>query len=240
VTNAKYDTIGKGYADKRRADPRITAQIVEALGDASSVVNVGAGAGSYEPTDRPVVAVERSMEMIRQRSVRTNVVQGDAMALPFADGTFDAAMAILTVHHWPDARAGLAEMQRGASRSVILTHTITDLGDFWLTRDYFPEIIAADLARFEPITSYDGEVVPVPVPRDCTDGFLAAYWARPEASLDPDVRAAMSGFALLDGALIDERIARLNEDLTTGRWDERNGHLRELESIDLGYRLVVQ
>jgi SAM-dependent methyltransferase len=238
-----YDSIGKGYAKNRRADPRIFARITEALGDARTVVNVGAGAGSYEPDDRSVVAVELSGEMIRQRTSDVPVVQGNAMDLPFRDGSFDAALASLTIHHWPDVDRGVAEMRRVARRLVVFTHTIDDLDDFWLTRDYFPEIVEMDHDRFPPFGDFvarlGARVAPVPVPADCTDGFLAAYWARPEAYLDPDVRASMSVFPPLDPAFVTERIGRLRDDLRCGRWDARNGHLRDLEELDVGYRLVI-
>ncbi len=243
MSEPAYDSIGKGYAQNRRADPRIFVRIKRALGEARTVVNVGAGTGSYEPDDRAVVAVELSSEMIRQRTSDAPVIQGDAMALPFADRSFDAALASLTIHHWPHIDQGLAEMRRVARKLVIFTHTIDDLDDFWLTRDYFSEIVSTDHDRFPPfgdfVAKLDAYVEPVPVPADCTDGFLAAYWSRPEAYLDPDVRASMSGFSLLDPAFVDERIGRLRDDLRSGRWDAKNGHLRELAELDLGYRLVI-
>jgi len=251
--NQTYDTIGKGYAQRRRTDPRFFAHIVAALGDARSIVNVGAGSGSYEPDDRYLVAVEPSAEMIRQRTSSAPVVRADATALPFADASFDAAMAILTIHHWPDPDAGLEEMQRVASRQIILTHTIEDLNDFWLTRDYFPEIVQLDLLRFQPLRhvaeKLKGRVEVVPVPWDCIDGHLGAFWRRPEAYLDPDVRAGMSMFPptdgplpsgwMLDRAVVERGVARLADDLVSGRWEERNGYLREMDEIDLGYRLVI-
>ncbi len=246
MSEALYDTIGKGYAELRRPDRRIDAQIMRALTGAEIVLNVGAGTGSYEPRDRRVVAVERSMEMIRQRiSDLTPVVQGDATTLPFADDAFDAALAVLTIHHWPDPKAGLLELKRVArSRVVILTHFINSLDDFWLVHDYLPETIPSDLVRFatedeirELLDVID--IQAVPVPRDCTDGFLACYWARPEAYLDERIRSGMSIFPRLDQRLVHERMARLAEDLASGAWDERYGHLRSLAEIDLGYRLVI-
>jgi SAM-dependent methyltransferase len=245
-TDALYDTIGKGYAQLRRADPRIYEQIVRALADAETVVNVGAGTGSYEPVDRHVVAVEPSEEMVRQRPPDAAVVvRGDATMLPFPSDAFDAALAILTIHHWPDPAAGLRELKRVArARVVVLTHFIRSLKDFWLVRDYFPETIDRDLARF-PTADEVGDALgaidiePVPVPNDCTDGFLACYWARPEAYLDENVRAGMSIFPLLNPTLVADRIDRLEADLASGAWDERNGHLRSLPAHDFGYRLVV-
>ena len=238
-----YDTIGKGYSSRRRTDPKFFAHIMRALGDSRSVVNVGAGTGSYEPADRFVVAVEPSVEMVDQRTSNAPVVRADAVALPFADASFDAAMAILTIHHWPDQDTGLAEMQRVSSRQVILTHTIEDLNDFWLTRDYFPEIVKFDLLRFEPIDTVAAKigarVEAVTVPWDCIDGHLGAFWRRPEAYLDPDVRAGMSVFPPLDRSIVERGVNQLAEDLRSGRWDERNGYLRDLDELDLGYRLLV-
>jgi SAM-dependent methyltransferase len=246
VSEALYDTIGKGYAELRRPDPRINGQILKALTGATSIVNVGAGAGSYEPRDRRVVAVERSMEMIRERSADLSaVVQGDATTLPFDDDAFDAALAVLTIHHWPDPKAGLLELQRVArSRVVILTHFINSLDDFWLVHDYVPETIPSDLVRFtseEEIRELLDviDIQPVPVPNDCTDGFLACYWARPEAYLDERIRSGMSIFPRLDQDLVQERMNRLAGDLDSGAWDERYGHLRTTPEMDLGYRLVI-
>jgi SAM-dependent methyltransferase len=246
MTEARYDTIGRGYTRTRRSDPRIFAQIVEALGNAATVVNVGAGTGSYEPVDRAVVAVERSIEMIRQRPTHAApVVQGDATNLPFADDSFDAALAVLTIHHWPDPETGLAEMKRVAPRRIVIsTHTIDDLDDFWLTRDYFPETIVDDRKRFPKIARIKElvktiSIEAIPVPRDCKDGFLGAFWSQPEAYLDPDVRAGMSTFSQLDPGLVAKRIAQLERDIASGLWDERNGHLRILDEIDIGYRLIV-
>jgi len=246
VSDALYDTIGKGYARLRRPDPRIQAQIVRALGAAESVVNVGAGTGSYEPSDRRVVAVEPSAEMIRQRAPESAVVvRGDATMLPFRSNAFDAALAVLTVHHWPDPIAGLRELRRVAGwRVVVLTHFTRMLGDFWLVSDYFPEAIDEDLVRFpmedqirQALDVIDIETVPVP--HDCVDGFLACYWRRPEAYLDETVRSGMSIFPLLDPELVAERIGKLAADLESGAWDDRYGHLRSLPEHDFGYRLVI-
>ena len=246
MTDAAYDIIGRGYARTRRPDPRIGAQILSALGDARSVLNVGAGAGSYEPDDRHVIAVERSFEMIRQRpETAAPVVQGDAVSLPFAADRFDAALAVLTMHHWPDQPAGLREIRRVVrARVVILTHDIRALKGFWLTDDYFPE--GEDLDRevflphdllYELLDVVSEE--PVMVPMDCRDGFLAAYWARPEAYLDEEVRAGISFFHRFDPRLTAARIDRLADDLSSGRWDERYGHFRETDELDLGYRLIT-
>ncbi len=237
-----YQQSGRGYALRRKPDPRIAAQITAALGQASTVLNVGAGTGSYEPEDRKVVALEPSPVMIDQRKPGTACVRGVAGALPFADGSFAAAMATLTIHHWPDWRAGLAEMQRVAGRIVLLTHDTGAEPVFWLC-EYLPQILEHDLERMPPIADLHaflgGRVEPVPVPRDCTDGFLGAYWREPAKYLDPDVRTSMSAFALLSAEELETGLMRLETDLLSGEWDRRYGHLRERESIDIGYRLVI-
>jgi SAM-dependent methyltransferase len=240
--DALYDRIGDGYATTRRPDPRIAARIQEALGDARSVVNVGAGAGSYEPGDRPVVAVEPSEVMLAQRpSGAARPVRAVAGALPFPDRCFDAAMATLTLHHWPDQRAGIAELRRVAPRTVVFTFD-TDVVP-WIAADYLPEMIGQDAFVFPPIAEVaawlEAEVAVVPIPHDCTDGFVGAYWARPELYLDPNRRAGMSVVRKLDPDLVASRMDRLRADLESGAWDERHGHLRDLAELDLGYRLLV-
>ncbi len=240
-----YDTIGRTYARGRRPDPRIAARLTAALGDAQSVVNVGAGAGSYEPTDRRVVAVEPSRVMLAQRPPgAASAVRARAEALPFPDRSFDAAMAVLTVHHWTDRPRGLAECARVARRRVVLLTWDPAAEPFWLLRDYFPQFVEVDRAVFPALAEYAEafgpgarvEVAPVPVPRDCADGFLGAYWARPAAYLDPEVRAGISSFAR-PGA--EAGLARLRADLAAGAWHSRNGHLLAADALDLGYRLVV-
>ena len=240
-----YDRIGRRYTATRRPDPRIAGAILDALGDAGTVVNVGAGAGGYEPADRQVVAVEPSLRMIRQRARgAAPVVQAPAEALPFRSGAFDAALAVLTLHHWGDWRQGLDEMTRVADRLVIFTIEPRDVANFWLTESYFPEIVGLDRGRCPSVGDVvdrvgDCRVEHVAIPHDCTDGFLAAYWRRPEAYLDPGVRAGMSGFALLDRAVVDRGVARLRGDLASGAWERRFGHLMSLDSLDVCYRLVV-
>lgn len=210
---------------------------------AESVVNVGAGAGSYEPRDRRVVAVEPSLTMIRQRAARSApALRADAAALPFRDASFDAALAILTLHHWPDRERGLAELARTArQRVVLLTHDPAASG-FWL-EEYFPrmfERVRGILPPLEELRRCLGRsvVFDVAVPRDCSDGFLGAYWCRPEAYLDADRRSAISAFATAPAAEL-EGLARLRADLASGEWERRHGALRERTQIDLGYRLVV-
>jgi SAM-dependent methyltransferase len=237
-----YDTIGQGYDVHRRPDPRIAAAIADALGATDTVVNVGAGAGSYEPRDRRVVAVEPSRAMIHQRRPGSAlVVQASATALPFRDATFDAALAVLTVHHWPDRAGGLAELARVAGRVVILTWDPASSG-FWLVDDYFPEIRAVDRPIFPAMDELRRllgpiDVRPVPVPHDCSDGFLGAYWRRPDAYLDAGVRGAISTFSKLGP--VDAPLARLRRDLDDGAWARRHGHVLSRTELDLGYRLIV-
>lgn len=237
-----YDTIGRGYAGKRTPDPRIAAAIHTALGDAQTVLNVGAGTGSYEPTDRAVTALEPSTEMIQQRPESApKVVQGVAEKLPFADCAFDAAMAVLTVHHWTDFEAGLREMQRVAKERLVVL-TFDPAGPYFWLADYLPEIIELDQPIMPPISDFTrilGEttVSPVPIPHDCSDGFLGAYWRRPAAYLDPGVRAAISTFAKLDK--VPKALQQLKADLNSGAWATRYGDLMDLDELDIGYRLVV-
>ena len=239
-----YDAIGIGYADTRRPDARIEAQIHAHLGAATRVVNVGAGAGSYEPMDRGVVAVEPSAEMIGQRSSPAPVVRALAGALPFADGSFDAAMALLTVHHWPDAHAGLRELRRVTTGPiVVLTFDYAVHLEQWLVVDYFPEMaqLDRDVPSPEAIASSlgGGDVHVLPVPYDCEDGFCHAWWRRPEAYLDPRVRAGISGIARQPEDVVERATRALAADLDSGAWHRRHGDLLQLDEIDAGYRLVV-
>ncbi len=237
-----YDTIGRGYAPHRRPDARIAARVAAALGDAGSVVNVGAGAGSYEPAGRRVAAVEPSGVMVRQRAAGTApAVRAVAGALPFRDGAFDAALGVLTLHHWPDWRRGVAEMRRVARARVVILTWDPDHPGFWLTTDYFPTVIPADRAAFPRLADLaaalgGASVRPVPVPADCTDGFLGAYWRRPAAYLDPGVRGAISALARIPDPA--PALARLAADLADGSWERRWAHL-PADEMDLGYRLVV-
>ena len=245
MTPATYDSIGTGYSAVRRADPRVESQIHRALGDAASVVNVGAGSGSYEPDEVMTVAVEPSEVMIRQRSSGSApVVRARAEHLPFGDKAFDVAMALLTVHHWAEPEAGLAELQRVGSRQVVLTWDPEVFEqEFWFTRDYLASGRQAAEHGTAPLISAflgpDTEVDPVPVPADCTDGFYAAYWARPVAFLDAGVRDGISAFALEDPHVVAAAVDRLATDLASGEWDRRYGELRTLDALDLGYRLVI-
>jgi SAM-dependent methyltransferase len=243
---AVYDEIGRTYARTRQADRRIAAQIAGALGDAGSVLNVGAGSGNYEPTDRRVIALEPSMTMIRQRPVGTApVVQGVAGDLPFLDGSFDAAMGTLTLHHWPDLGAGLAEVRRVSRRQVFMIFEDLMRDGYWLIDDYFPSVWELDSERQAPTVAMVAEhldvqrVEVVMIPGDCADGFGCAYWNRPEAHLDPFVLAGMSWSSQLSPELLAEGVKHLRDDLETGRWDERYGHLRSMTEADYGYKLVI-
>jgi SAM-dependent methyltransferase len=236
-----YDRVGATYRKFRRADPRIAAALCDALGDAHTVVNLGAGAGSYEPRDRQVVALEPSAAMIRERSPgAAHVVRASAMDLPFSDGAFDAAMAILTIHHWPDRDRGLNEAQRVVRRRVVILTWEPPARAFWLTADYLPSFLEADRALFPPWFREHPDVTdirPVPIPHDFTDGFLCAYWRRPEAYLDPGAQAAISTFARVGG--FETGLRRLARDLADGTWYRRYSDLLREESLDLGYRIVT-
>lgn len=242
----RYDRIGRGYAGTRQPDPRIQRRIDAALGAARTVVNVGAGAGSYEPAWCTVTPVEPSQVMLAQRpDGGAGAVRAVAEALPFTDRSFDAAMTVLSVHHWTDLAAGLRELRRVArQRVVVFTHD-PGFGDiFWLTARYFPAIAEADRLRFpvvERLTDVLGlaEVEAIPVPFDCRDGFLGAFWREPRVYLQHHIRAGMSGFAMLDAASHQAGVELLRRDLANGEWERRYGHLRAETALDLGYRLVT-
>jgi SAM-dependent methyltransferase len=241
-----YDTIGSSYTATRRTEPRIAAQVWTALGDARTVLNVGAGTGSYEPSDRHVIAVEPSAVMRAQRrSGAAPCVAAFAERLPFEDRSFEAAMAFATVHHWQDPIAGLREMRRVARRVVVFTHDSSDTGwrrRFWLTRDYLPDV--ADLVAGRPSLgelahAIGARIEPVLIPWDCADGFFEAYWRRPGAYLDEHVRRGVSVWARV-GADAEQRAVRsLRDDLASGRWAERNRELVDLEAAELGLRLLI-
>jgi SAM-dependent methyltransferase len=238
-----YDAIGGAYVETRRPDPRIARVIRGALGDAASVVNIGAGSGSYEPTDLAVVPVEPSELMIRQRPPsRAPAVHGVAEALPLLDKSVDAALAVLAAHHWADRPAAFAEIRRVARRrAVFFTHD--PAASFGWLDDYFPGLAGESISRYPQLAEFEllGRVTiePVPVPADCTDGFTAAYWRRPDAYLDEGIRANMSTFALLDGRVVAAGVARLARDLADSSWHGRYASLRTLPELDVGYRLVV-
>ena len=240
-----YDTIGATYTATRRTEPRIAAQIWAALGDARTVLNVGAGTGSYEPRDRHVLAVEPSALMRSQRPPDASpCLAGCAESLPFDDQSFDAAMAVATVHHWRDPVAGLRELRRVARRVVVFLFDTSDPGRFWLTRDYLPEVPSLRMCRVlasvtELADAIGARLEPVPIPWDCADGFYEAYWRRPQAYLDESVRR---GISVWDGVGPDaeQRAVRgLRDDLASGRWVERNRELVDLDEVDLGARLLI-
>jgi SAM-dependent methyltransferase len=223
----------------------VAAAIHAALGDAATIVNVGAGTGSYEPRDRTVVAVEPSPTMVAQRQGRSAlVVRGVAEALPFADGAFEAALAVLTVHHWHDRAAGLREMRRVSRRQVVFFFEPLESHGYWAL-EYFPGAVDLPFERDAPgeddlrAALSVRDVRPVLVPADCRDGFGAAYWARPEAYLDPAVQAGMSWLALLPAGVRRRGTDHLRRDLASGAWDRRHGHLRTQASYDGGYRLAI-
>ncbi|MFN9580159.1 MAG: class I SAM-dependent methyltransferase [Novosphingobium sp.] len=238
---ALYDTIGIDYAQLRKPDPRIAVQIERALGAARTVLNVGAGTGSYEPADRDVVALEPSAEMISQRPPgAAPAVQGSAGAIPFPDQSFDAAIGVLTIHHWADQQQGIREMCRVARERVVLL-TFDPAARPWLT-DYLPELATLDEAAMpslDTLSDWLGSVAiePVLVPHDCSDGFLYAYWRRPAAYLDPRIRKGSSSFWKIEQA--EAGLARLAEDLANGVWEQRYAALLAGDSYDAGYLLVI-
>lgn len=241
--SATYDRIGVGYDQFRRGDPRLERFIADALSDSLSVVNIGAGAGSYEPVTGQVVAVEPSAVMLAQHHGKT-CVQGMAEALPFPDRSFDAAMAIMTIHHWTDLRTGLAEMRRVSRRQVVFTWDKDHDQELWIVSDYVPAIRTLEHSRFPAL----GEIVDAlggattrefPIPHDFADGYQPAFWRRPEAYLDPNIRAASSTFAVLPDDVVEPAMQRLEDDLVSGEWSRRYGHLLQREAMDYGYRLIV-
>jgi SAM-dependent methyltransferase len=241
-----YDTIGTTYAATRRTEPRIAAQVWSALGDARTVLNVGAGAGSYEPADREVTAVEPSAVMRAQRPAgAAPCVAAYAESLPFENQSFDAAMAFATVHHWRDPLAGLREMQRVARRVVVFTHDDPDAGwlhSFWLSRDYLPEVaglLAGRPSMAEQAAGIGARAEPVPIPWDCADGFFEAYWRQPEAYLDEGVRRGVSVWARVGPQAEQRAVRSLRDDLASSRWAERNRDLLTLDQADLGLRLLI-
>lgn len=243
-----YNRIGRGYAARRREDPQLAARIMVALGPARSVVNVGAGAGSYEPADREVIAIEPSAVMNAQRPTGSGarVIQARAQELPLAHDSVDAAIAVLTLHHWhPDQERGVREMCRVArDRIVLVTVDAAVSGEMWLVRDYLPELAELDRAIFPPPATIGewlggAEITPIEITRETPDWTLASLWAHPERVLDPRARAATSGFSRMPPAVVDRVVRKLERDLASGAWDRRYGQLREMESCDVGMRLIT-
>ncbi len=250
ASSGLYDRIGTGYASRRREDPRIARAIHAALGDARSIVNVGAGTGCYEPRDRDVVAVEPSEVMIAQRPPGSApAVQAEAEALPFSDNAFDASMAVLSDHHWRDRTQGLRELARVARHRVVLFNLHPAQAErFWLTRHYLPGFLRLIPEEYRLPGAWERELeevigpvslVPVPIPSDCQDGFYGAAWQRSEAHLHPTVRAATSVFARVQKNETVEALQRLRADLESGAWGERHANLLDLDDLDLGYRIAI-
>lgn len=245
----RYDEIGADYRRTRRPDPRIARQIRAALGDVRTVVNVGAGAGAYEPCDLEVTAVEPEAAMIAARPLAAAACTlAAAESLPFPDASFDAAMGVLTMHHWADVAAGLSELRRVTARRIVLLTWDPEFHDaLWLTTDYLPVVRVRDRAIFPRLPAVLAAlrpqrgfmVDPVLVPHDCSDGFLGAWWRRPAAYLDPTVQTGISSFCELGPKVIAEPLARLAADLESGEWQRRFGGLLELDALDLGYRLIT-
>ncbi len=245
MTNPTYDTIGIRYAEMRRPDPRIAQMVRDALGTARTVVNIGAGTGNYEPVDLEVTAVEPSQRMIDQRPPDAGkAVRAYAEDLPFHDHEFDASLAMFTVHHWTDWEKGLSEMRRVAPRQVIVFCDPDESSNYWLA-DYFPEMLELPSQTESPTIAEVSqhldveEVTPIEVPADCIDGFIGAYWKRPTAYLDEAVRASMSPLAQLQPEELSRGVHELARDLADGTWEDRYRHLLDLQSLDVGYRLII-
>lgn len=237
-----YERIGRAYHSQRRTDPRIAARIWQALGDAETVLNVGAGTGSYEPSDRKVIAVEPSSTMRAQRPAHAApCVAARAEALPFVDDEFDVAMSVLSDHHWADPIAGLREMRRVAKRVVVFQWDSTRLGDFWLVRDYLPEFLTtwARPTLAQRAAAIGADMQPVPIPWECEDGFFHSYWRRPEAYLQPAVRQGTSVWSVLGSEVEARAVKALGDDLVSGCWQARNQSLLTLEEAELGARLLT-
>jgi SAM-dependent methyltransferase len=245
ATQVDYESHGRDYARRRRADPRIAARIEAALGDARTVVNVGAGTGSYEPSDRWLLAVEPSATMRAQRPAdAAPALACAAGSLPLDDDSVDAAMACVTIHHWEDRAAGLAELRRVARGPVVVFTFELDALIDW-QRDYLAPALALEIPRFGTVEEIAAElggatrIEPIPTPADCTDGFFEAFWNRPEAILDPTVRASQSIWQLVEPGVEEQIVARLAADLGSGKWDEEHGGLRERGSYEGSLRLVI-
>ncbi|HKN92686.1 MAG TPA: class I SAM-dependent methyltransferase [Thermoleophilaceae bacterium] len=249
-SRAFYDDIGRSYTVTRQEEPKLAAVIWAALGDARSVLNVGAGTGSYEPRDREVLALEPSDVMIAQRPEdAAPVIKGSVEAIPLRDASVDAAMAVLSDHHWKDRRTGMREMRRVARKRVVLfTADPTEFASFWFVPEYLPEYVELIPPRYREPGVWERElrmclgmvrIEPVPIPHDCVDGFFGAYWRRPHAFLDKRVRDGISVFQRVPAESTERAVAALSADLESGAWDERHRDLLERDELEFGYRLVV-
>lgn len=240
--SVNYDKLAESYRSYRKPDPRIAERILFHIDDSRRILNVGAGIGSYEPEDREIVAVEPSHEMISQRKCSKAIsIQGAAEYLPFKDNTFDISMAILTMHHWADLPSGLKEMVRVSTDKIILFTWIGYGNEFWL-ENYIPEIVGVDYELFPTLEELDRilggvSVETIEIPHDCSDGFMCAYWRRPEAYLDPNIRKAISTFSRIPD--VQNGLDRLQDEIDSGEWRKKHARLLEKESLDLGYRLVI-
>jgi SAM-dependent methyltransferase len=244
--DADYGEIGRGYANIRQPDPRIEARVWRALGDAETVLNVGAGAGSYEPRDRTVTAVEPSASMRAERPPdRVPAIDGAADALPFADGTFEASMASVTIHQWPDLERGLGEMRRVTRGPVVILTFDPVVPEPWWQPEYIPELFEVEARRMPPLDRVANalggrvDIEIVSIPSDCIDGFGQAFFARPERTLDPEVRRAMSAWSFVADEVVARYVRELSDDLDSGRWDRNWGRFRTLPEFDGGLRLVI-
>ncbi len=240
---AKYDQIGKSYSNKRKSDPRIARALNQKLKGASKVLNIGAGTGSYESKDIDLIAVEPSKEMILQRANDAHpVVQSYAEELPFADNTFSHTISILSMHHWTDRKKAFEEINRVTREKFVAITWNPNSNPFWLTKDYFPEIYQKDLTIFPPIEEFKDSFInvqfePLLIPQDCQDGFLAAFWKRPKAYLENDVRNSISTFSKLPN--LNDGLKKLENDINNGIWESKNKFLLDKEFIDVGYIILT-
>jgi len=240
---ALYNRIGINYSASRGTDPRIADRLYAELKGASRIVNIGAGSGSYEPDGVELVAVEPSAQMIAQRVVGAYPAElAAAESLPFPDGSFSHAMTVLSMHHWSDRAKAFNEINRVATDKFVAISWDPTASPFWLTRDYFPEFHAEDLNKFPPLAEFhahfdDVAISVLPIPDDCQDGFLAAFWKRPAAYLNPEVRQGISSFS--KSTTLDAGLEKLAADLESGVWEERNASILESDEFDAGYRLIT-
>lgn len=242
-----YDTLGKKYSSHRQTDLRIAKYITESLSGAKTILNIGAGAGSYEPEDKYVIAIEPSTVMREQRLKigKNPAINGKADNLPFDDNSFDASMAIVTVHHWPDFKKGLQELRRITKKQVVIMSFDPDALDKFWNAEYFPELIEVEKARYPKISAIDKalggncEIIKIPISLDCVDGFQEAFYGRPEAFLDEEVRQSQSAWGFLDENLKKVLVKRLKDDLQSGEWDRKYGHYRTQPFFSCALRLIV-
>jgi SAM-dependent methyltransferase len=242
-----YDTHGQKYSGQRKTDPRIAAYIHNELGDSKTVLNIGAGAGSYEPEDKYVIAVEPSIAMRTQRIANGKIpaINAKADSLPFDNKSFDASMAMVTVHHWPDLEKGIDEIRRVTRNKIVVMSFDPDaLDDFWNV-NYFPELIEIERKRYPSIDRLqkalggNSEIIKIPIPLDCVDGFQEAYYGRPEAFLEKEVRMAQSAWGFLPPELEEKYLHNLRNDLQSGAWDKKFGHFRTQPTFTGALRLIV-